>query len=175
MLSAPGTNTNTSSQSPPPPPPPPSRHRVHRAVLPYAYTATPTSHAPPALALFALLPDLEVLPSFSLPRFEFPTAAPALPALCRLEWAFDKAGAAARAGINFLTDMLIAAPNLSELVLTGALRGLALTTLVSPRTPHTPFPGRSGQMLIPHTPDVILADAYGREHHCGRHSACSVA
>ena len=141
-------NTDTTS-----PPPRPSRHRVRRAVLPYAYTATPTYHQPPALALLALLPHLEVLvrpplyplpsplssPSshrrtlipittttiYSLPsplRFEFPTAAPALSALRRLEWAFYKTGAAARAGgINSLTDMLKAAPSLSELVLTGPM------------------------------------------------------
>jgi hypothetical protein len=146
-----GTDTdNTSPLSPP------SRHRVRRAVLPYAHTATPTYHAPPALALLALLAHLEVLvrpplspqsspqppPSShrrrtlipitthslpSSPRFEFPTAAPALPALRRLEWAFDKTGAAARAGgINSLTDMLKAAPSLSELVLTGLMPHAAL-------------------------------------------------
>src|SRR5216683_2258226 len=37
------------------------RHRVRRAVLPYAHTATPTRDALPALALLALLPHLEVL------------------------------------------------------------------------------------------------------------------
>ncbi|KAI0003858.1 hypothetical protein BJV74DRAFT_881650 [Russula compacta] len=37
------------------------RHRVRRAVLPYAHTATPTKDAPPSLALLALLPYLEVL------------------------------------------------------------------------------------------------------------------
>lgn len=148
------TNTDTTS------PPRPSRHRVRRAVLPYAYTATPTYHTPPALALLALLPHLEVLvrpplsplstsplpPASSRhrrtlipittitthslapsPRFEFPTAAPALPALRRLEWSFDKTGAAARAGgINSLTDMLKAAPSLSELVLTGIMPHAAL-------------------------------------------------
>jgi hypothetical protein len=122
------TNTNMSSESLPPP----SRHRVRRAVLPYAYTATPTSHASPALALLALLPHLEVLVCLPFPppittttfppHFNFPTAAPALPALRRLEWAFDGiAGAATSAGINSLTDMLIAVPNLSELVLTGPM------------------------------------------------------
>jgi hypothetical protein len=147
------TKTDTTS------PPPPSRHRVRRAVLPYAHTATPTYHVPPALALLPLIPHLEVLvrpplspplssppppPSHrrrtlipittttihslpTSPRFEFPTAAPALPALRRLEWAFDKTGAAARAGgINSLTDMLKAAPSLSELVLTGLMPHAAL-------------------------------------------------
>ena len=151
------TNTNTTL------PPPPSRHRVRRAVLPYAHTATPTYHAPPALALLALIPHLEVLvrpplsPLSSLlsapappppphrrrtlipittttihslpisPRFEFPAAASPLPALRRLEWAFDKTGAAARTGgINSLTDMLKAAPSLSELVLTGLMPHAAL-------------------------------------------------
>jgi len=37
------------------------RHRVRRAVLPYAHTATPTCDRPPALALLELLPNLEVL------------------------------------------------------------------------------------------------------------------
>ena len=147
-LSEPAADTDTDTTSPPP-----SRHRVRRAVLPYAHTATPTNRAPPALALLALLPHLEVLvrPPFSplssppLPpssqhrrtlipitttayfvptflRFEFPTAAPALPRLRRLEWSFYQTGAAARAGgINSLTDMLKAAPSLSELVITGTM------------------------------------------------------
>ena len=160
---APGTNTNTdtdTTSSSPSSSSPPSRYRVRRAVLPYTHTATPTYHAPPALALLALLPHLEVLvrpplspplssppgppppPShrrtlipiattrttthslpITPPRFEFPTAAPALPALRRLEWAFEETGAAVRAGgINSLTDMLKAvAPTLSELVLTGPM------------------------------------------------------
>jgi len=37
------------------------RHRVWRAVLPYAHTATPTCDRPPALALLEQLPNLEVL------------------------------------------------------------------------------------------------------------------
>ena len=125
-------------------PPPPSRHRVRRAVLPYAHTATPTYDAPLAFALLALLPHLEVLvrpplspqPPLSShrhlttathsrpssPLFEFPTPAPALPVLHRLEWAFEKTGAAeVTGGINSLTDMLKAAPSLSELVLTGRM------------------------------------------------------
>jgi hypothetical protein len=130
---APGTDTGTIS----------ARHRVRRAVLPYAHTASPTHHTPPALELLALLPHLEVLvrppippppPSHRAaritppPRFEFPTAAPALPALRRLDWAFDKTGAAARAGgINSLTDTLAAvAPSLRELVLTGPMPLAAL-------------------------------------------------
>lgn len=121
-----------------------ARHRVRRAVLPYAHTATPTHHAPPALALLALLPHLEVLvrppipippPShrpktatpFSPPRFEFTTPAPFLPALRRLDWAFDKTGAAARAGgINSLAEVLAAAPVLNELVFTGRMPPAAL-------------------------------------------------
>ena len=122
-----------------------ARHRVRRAVLPYAHTATPTHHSPPALALLALLPRLEILvrPPIPVPipppphrsariaappRFEFPTAVPALPALRRLDWAFDRTGAAARAGgINSLTDTLAtAAPSLRELVLTGPMPLAAL-------------------------------------------------
>jgi hypothetical protein len=60
-------------------------------------------------------------------RFEFPTAAPTLLTLRRLEWAFDKTGAAARAGgINSLMDMLKAAPSISERVLTGLMPHAAL-------------------------------------------------
>ena len=133
---APGTDTGTIA----------ARHRVRRAVLPYAHTATPTHHPPPALALLALLPHLEILVRSPIPipipppppyraariaappRFEFPTASPALPALRRLDWAFDKTGAAARAGgINSLTDTLVAAaPSLRELVLTGPMPLAAL-------------------------------------------------
>ncbi|KAI9513531.1 hypothetical protein F5148DRAFT_11435 [Russula earlei] len=112
--------------------PPSSRHHVRRATLPYEHTATPTRHAPPALALLAPLPHLEVLvrpptryhdygchgchaphhhhDTTTTPRFEFPTGMPALPALRRLEWAFDPTGAATRAGgINALDDVLRAA------------------------------------------------------------------
>ncbi|KAI9511904.1 hypothetical protein F5148DRAFT_1146505 [Russula earlei] len=136
------------------------RYRVRRAVLPYAHTATPTRHAPPALALLALLPHLEVLvrpptryhddydqhgshaphhhhrrtttttvrvADAPPPRFEFPTGMPALPALRRLEWAFDPTGAATRAGgINALDDVLRAAPALEELVLVGRMPFTAL-------------------------------------------------
>src|SRR5258708_6021167 len=182
-------NTNTSSESPPPP----SRHRVRRAVLPYAYTATPTSHAPPALALLALLPHLEALvrpplpplpppppphpppspppsrtvipipttslPSPSSPRFDFPTAAPALPALRRLEWAFDETGAASRAGgINSLRDMLIAAPNLSELVLTGPIpfTGGRCLSLPALRALHFQAgAGKSSYLMFQITPWVM--------------------
>ena len=181
-------NTNTSSESPPP-----SRHRVRRAVLPYAYTATPTSHAPPALALLALLPHLEVLvrpplpplslpspsqppsssshsrtvipiptaslPSPSSPRFDFPTAAPALPALRRLEWAFDETGAASRAGgINSLRDTLIAAPNLSELVLTGPIpfTGGRCLSLPALRALHFQAgAGKSSYLMFQITPWVM--------------------
>lgn len=109
------------------------RHRVRRVILPYACTATPSRHAPPALALLALLPHLEVLVRPPMHRhapalpFEFPTPAPALPTLRRLEWAFDTTGAAARAGgINALADVLRAAPAIEELVLVGLMPFTAL-------------------------------------------------
>jgi F-box-like len=134
-------------------PPRAQRHRVRRAVLPYAHTATPTPEPPPALALLALLPHLELLvrpppPNFhhdyhyhhqphprpSPPRFEFSTTTPALPTLRRLEWAFDGTGAAARAGgINALDDVLHAAPSLHDLVLIGPMPLAALRQHHNPR------------------------------------------
>ena len=136
-------------------PPRAQRYRVRRAVLPYAHTATPTRDAPPALTLLTLLPHLEVLvrppplnlhddqhqhqhhprprPSL-LPLFEFSTTTPALPALRRLEWAFDGTGAAARAGgINALDDVLRAAPALHDLVLVGPMPLAALRQHHNPR------------------------------------------
>ncbi|KAH9065570.1 hypothetical protein EDB87DRAFT_1679284 [Lactarius vividus] len=112
----------------------PPRYHVRRAVLPYASTATPTKHAPPALALLALLPHLEVLvrpPTRALyarsGAFDFPSDGPALPALRRLEWAFDRTGDAARTGgINALDDVVRAAPVLRELVLAGPMPHTAL-------------------------------------------------
>jgi hypothetical protein len=117
-------------------------HRVRRAVLPYTSTSTPTHPPPPALALLARLPHLEVLVrphpynhNYHHRRrrrpaplcFEFPTSTPALPALRRLEWAFDPTGDAARAGgINALPDVLRAAPALHDLVLLGPMPPTAL-------------------------------------------------
>jgi len=63
----------------------------------------------------------------TVPVFDFPTDAPALPALRRLEWAFDSTGDAARAGgINALDDVLRAAPALHELALSGFMPLTAL-------------------------------------------------
>jgi hypothetical protein len=133
------------------------RHRVRRAVLPYAHTTTPTRETPPALTLLTLLPHLEVLvrpppyyhdyfphhrhdrpyrppPLPPLPRFEFSITTPALPALRRLEWAFEGMGAAARSGgINALDDVLRAAPSLHELVLVGPMPLAALQQHHNPR------------------------------------------
>lgn len=86
----------------------------------------PPLHAPPIPLTTTTNPFSPFFPS-PRPRFEFPTAAPALPALRRLEWAFEQTGAAARAGgINSLNDMLIAAPSLHELVLTNRMPFTAL-------------------------------------------------
>ena len=112
-----------------------ARHSVRRAVLPYV--EKPTYHTPSALAFLALLPHLEVLVRPPLPPVPWPsrpqrrlpvripitptpTAAPALPTLRRLEWAFENVDPKARAsGIDFLIDILAASPSLHELVLTG--------------------------------------------------------
>ncbi|KAI0275252.1 hypothetical protein BC834DRAFT_1037783 [Gloeopeniophorella convolvens] len=108
----------------------PAAHRARRAVLPYTSTASPTAAPPPALALLDSLPSLSVLvrppldPRSPTPIFEHATDAPAaLPALRRLEWAFDGTGAAARAGGLNALDVLLraAAPHLHELVLDGRL------------------------------------------------------
>ena len=116
-----------------------ARHHVRRAVLPCAHAEQPTYHAPSALALLALLPHLEVLvrpPSESpfifqapprqqrwlpIPTITTPIAAPALPTLRRLEWAFEDQGQWNTSWTNFLYDLLIAAPSLHELVLTGPM------------------------------------------------------
>ena len=122
-----------------------ARHRVRRAVLPYAHTEKPTYHAPLALALLALFPHLEVLvrpplkiPApppqqrclpIPLPIITTPLAAPALPSLRRLEWAFEGEGSQqGTSGINLLYDILVAAPSLQELVLTGQMPFSAVTT-----------------------------------------------
>jgi len=113
------------------------RYHVRRVVLPYTYTATPMRHPPPALELLALLPQVQVLVrppiitryarvacgvGAAVPVFSYPTGAPALPALRRLEWAFEPTGNAARAGgINALDDVLRVTPALEELVLSGAM------------------------------------------------------
>ena len=103
-------------------------HRVRRVVLPYKSTETPTCHCPPALELLALLPHIEVLvrppirPAYVTFQFQFPTTAPVLTSLRRLEWAFDPSGAAPRAGgINALSDVLRVAPELEVLVLVGSM------------------------------------------------------
>lgn len=124
-----------------------ARHCVRRAVLPYAHTEKPTYHAPSALALLALLPHLEVLvrpplPIPAPPRQQrrlpipiptataSPTAVPTLPALRRLEWAFeDEGGEPGKSRISLLHDILIAAPSLHELVLTGRIPLDAVTVL----------------------------------------------
>ena len=115
-----------------------ARHYVRRAVLPYAHAEKPSYHTPSALALLALLPHLEVLvrpplpmpgPSrrqrrvrVPIPIPTTPTAAPALPTLRRLEWAFEGRDLKAHtSGIDFLIDILAAAPSLHELVLIGPI------------------------------------------------------
>ena len=115
-----------------------ARHRVRRAVLPYAHNEKPSYHTQSVLAFLALLPHLEVLvrPPLIIPApppqqqclpvpipiMTKPIAAPALPTLRRLEWAFEKEGGRWHtSAIDFLYDILVAAPSLHELVLTGPM------------------------------------------------------
>ena len=115
-----------------------ARHCVRRAVLPYAHTELPTYYGPSALAFLALLPHLEVLvrPPLILPapprqqrrvRIPIPdpttsTIAFGLPSLRRLEWAFeDEGGEPLKSRTNVLYYILVSAPSLHELVLTGPM------------------------------------------------------
>ena len=82
----------------------------------------------PPLMIPASPPQQRRLP-ITLPIITTPLAAPALPSLRRLEWAFEgERSQSGTSGINFLYDILIAAPSLQELVLTGPMPFSAVTT-----------------------------------------------
>ncbi|KAI9511304.1 hypothetical protein F5148DRAFT_1280857 [Russula earlei] len=99
------------------------------------------------------------------PCFEFPTGMLALPALRRLEWAFDPTGAATWAGsINVLDDVLRAVSALEELVLVGHMpcrlhMGASETPLVTRQSTYWPLWEAFGGQV--HVLEMELAMAGG--------------
>ncbi|KAJ6520372.1 hypothetical protein C8R45DRAFT_954932 [Mycena sanguinolenta] len=100
---------------------------VQRAILPYTSTVTETPKPMPSTEILALYPNLEVLvrplhrPSpFRSLRFDFDATCPSLLSLKRLDW-WNHAEAARSGGINSLTTVLVAAPNL-EYLFVGVVR-----------------------------------------------------
>jgi hypothetical protein len=95
--------------------------QVQRAILPYTSTVTESPRPIPSTEILSLYPNLEVLvrplyrPSpFRSLRFDFDATCPPLLSLKRLDW-WNHAEAARSGGINSLTTVLAAAPNLEYL------------------------------------------------------------
>ncbi|KAJ7492094.1 hypothetical protein FB451DRAFT_1216958 [Mycena latifolia] len=110
---------------------------VRRAVVPYSTTITETCKPMPSTEMLRLCPNIEVLvrpPHIygqrSL-RFDFDASCPALASLKRLEW-WHQWDAARSGGINSLTAVLAAAPNLEYLFVGGVPNGTPFHGLVQP-------------------------------------------
>ncbi|KAF7347367.1 hypothetical protein MVEN_01492500 [Mycena venus] len=100
---------------------------VERAILPYTSTVTESPRPMASTQILAFYPNLEVLvrplhrPSpFRSLRFDFDATCPPLVSLRRLDW-WNHAEAARSGGINSLTTVLAAAPNL-EYLFVGVVR-----------------------------------------------------
>ncbi|KAJ6601279.1 hypothetical protein DFH09DRAFT_1020616 [Mycena vulgaris] len=98
---------------------------VRRAVVPYSTTATETCKPLPSTEVLGLCPNLEVLvrpphshTSSRRLRFEFDATCPALVSLKRLEW-WNNWEASRTGGINSITAVLLATPNLEYLFIGG--------------------------------------------------------
>ncbi|OCH87403.1 hypothetical protein OBBRIDRAFT_796228 [Obba rivulosa] len=103
---------------------------VRRAYLPYANTITDAPRMPPIVEMLHSCQNLQVLTRpgpYHFPRrddilrFDFPAGdCPSLTSLKRLDW-WHHNEAARSGGINFLPDILRAAPNLQYLSLGGEI------------------------------------------------------
>ncbi|KAJ6486080.1 hypothetical protein C8R47DRAFT_980085 [Mycena vitilis] len=116
---------------------------VQRVILPYSATVTESPKQPmPSTEILSLYPNLSVLvrpplrPSLPLRslRFDFEATCPPLHSLKRLDW-WNYSEAARSGGINSLTGVLAAAPNIEYLFI-GVLR-----------PSFTPFPGLGGERI----------------------------
>ncbi|KAF8129421.1 hypothetical protein K438DRAFT_1887611 [Mycena galopus ATCC 62051] len=127
---------------------------VQRAILPYTSTVTETSKPMPSTEILTLYPNLQVLvrplhrPSpFRSLRFDFDATCPPLVSLKRLDW-WNHAEAARSGGINSLTTVLAAAPNL-EFLFVGVVR-----------PNFTPFHGLgAARICLPHLRTLRLSMA----------------
>ncbi|KAJ7157147.1 hypothetical protein C8R46DRAFT_420960 [Mycena filopes] len=96
-------------------------HWVRRAIVPYSSTVTESYKPMLSTKMLALYPSLQTLvrpPHRQSPmqtlKYEFDATCPPLPSLKRLEW-WNYPDAAQTGGINSLTAVLSAAPNLEYL------------------------------------------------------------
>ncbi|KAJ7110354.1 hypothetical protein C8R43DRAFT_1042363 [Mycena crocata] len=117
---------------------------VRRAVVPYSTTVTETCKPMPCTEVLRLCPNLEVLvrPLYATSlvrnlRFDFDATCPPLLSLKRLDW-FNYREASRSGGINSLTEVLSAAPNLEYLFIGEPRRG-----------DFTPFHGLAGSIYLP--------------------------
>ncbi|KAJ7762417.1 hypothetical protein DFH07DRAFT_410950 [Mycena maculata] len=119
---------------------------VRRAVVPYSTTSTETCKPMPSTEILGLCPNLEVLvrpPYAPTPlrnlKFEFDSTCPPLASLKRLDF-WNHLEASRSGGINSLTVVLAAAPNLEYLFVGGSMggpfHGIGTTRINLPRL-HT--------------------------------------